>query len=193
MFTIGHSNHSVEAFLRLLQANGVELVVDVRSHPYSKYAPQFDRPALEGAVAAAGMRYLYLGRELGGRPEGPEFYDEEGHVLYDVLRESPPFLAGISRLIEEASTSRVAILCGEEDPTQCHRRFLVGHVLSARGVVVEHIRGDGRLQTEETLCLEELRGQDDRQLMLFAAEEVAECRSSPSVSQRKRRPSSSER
>src|SRR5437867_6186800 len=95
ILTIGHSNHSIEKLLDLLQANGVEALVDTRSQPYSKYTPHFNREALQAAVTGAGMKYVYLGRELGGRPEGADFYDAEGRVLYRKVAASELFRDGV--------------------------------------------------------------------------------------------------
>src|SRR5207244_13278444 len=90
--TIGHSNHPLDHFLRLGKDHRIEVVVDTRSQPYSKYSPHYDREPLRDALAAAGVKYVFMGRELGGRPDGAEFYDEEGHVLYGQVAESPVFL-----------------------------------------------------------------------------------------------------
>src|SRR5437879_3976652 len=99
ILTIGHSNHSIEKLVGLLQARGVEVVVDTRSQPYSKYTVQFNREALQSAIAGAGMKYLYLGRELGGRPEEAGFYDADGHVLYAKVAASLLFREGIERVL----------------------------------------------------------------------------------------------
>jgi uncharacterized protein (DUF488 family) len=150
-FSIGHSNHTFEHFASLLGEHGVDCVVDVRSNPWSRYAPQFNREALEPALASRGIEYVFFGAELGGRPDGDEFYDEEGHVAYGALASTSSFKCGIDALEVRASVRRVAIMCSEEDPTDCHRRLLVARVLLARGVSVSHIRGDGRVQTEADL------------------------------------------
>ena len=92
-----------------------------------------------------------MGRELGGRPAGAEFYDQEGHVLYSRVAESSLFLEGLERLQEGLREFRLALLCSEENPAACHRRLLVGRVLAERGVAIDHIRGDGRLQSEAEL------------------------------------------
>jgi uncharacterized protein (DUF488 family) len=187
LLTIGHSNHSMEKLLELLALYSVQVVADVRSSPYSKYATQFDREALSEALRAAGFRYVYLGGELGGRPRGDHYYDAAGHVLYDRVVESPGFQAGVARLEEGLRQYVVATLCAEEDPAGCHRRLLVGRVLGERGVAVEHIRGDGRLQSEAELCAAEPH---DGQLSLF--EEIeAPWKSVPLVSPKKRQSSSS--
>ncbi len=144
--TIGHSNHSMETFLKLLQQFQIQVVVDVRSQPYSRYVPHFRKEALQQFLEEAGVRYLFLGRELGGRPSGDEFYDGEGQVLYRQLAESALFQEGIARLEKGLENYRVALMCSEEDPAKCHRLWLLGRVLQERGVEVSHIRGDGTLQ-----------------------------------------------
>ena len=98
VLTVGHSNHPIDTLLGTLKNHQVEIVVDTRSHPYSKYSPQFDQLALKAALVAQGIRYLHMGRELGGRPTGAEFYDREGHVLYDRVAGSSLFREGLRRL-----------------------------------------------------------------------------------------------
>jgi uncharacterized protein (DUF488 family) len=149
IFTIGHSNHDPERFRQLLSQQGIEVLVDVRSWPHSRYVQWADAATLPGVVAEAGARYLFLGKELGGRPEGDDFYDSEGHVLYGKVAEQHSFRQAIQRLERGARDYRVAIMCSEEDPTSCHRRLLVAKVLLDRGVAVAHIRKDGRLESEE--------------------------------------------
>jgi uncharacterized protein (DUF488 family) len=187
VFTIGHSNHAVEHFLTLLKSHAVQVAVDTRSQPYSKYATQFDHEALKLALQDAGIRYLYLGRELGGRPEGEEFYDDEGHVLYNRVATTSLFQEGLSRLERGIREYNVAMLCAEENPAACHRRLLVGRVLLDRGIQVEHIRGDGRIQTEEEVTAE--ADPDRDQLSLFQKAEAEPWKSIPSVL-RKKRPNS---
>ena len=159
LLTIGHSNHPIKKFLRLLSASGIELLVDVRSQPFSKYARQFDASELNRAVTSSGIKYLFLGEELGGRPRPLDFYDREGHVLYGLVAESPLFLQGIQRLKSDVMKHQVAIMCSEEDPKDCHRRLLIGRVLSKDGILVSHIRGEGHIQTEEQLAQEKATGQ----------------------------------
>jgi uncharacterized protein (DUF488 family) len=151
LFSIGHSNHSVEELLGLLRRYGIETVVDVRSAPGSRYVPHFDAGPLRAALAAAGIAYKYLGKELGGRPQRREYYDERGRVLYERLAHSPPFRRGMHRLAWLAARSCVALLCSEEDPTSCHRRLLIGPVAAATGLVLGHIRASGAMQTEAHL------------------------------------------
>jgi uncharacterized protein (DUF488 family) len=149
LFTIGHSNHAFEHFRDLLIGHRVEVVADVRSWPASRYTPWFDRANLTGELRAAGVGYVFLGRELGGRPEDQSQYDADGHVLYDEVASSDLFGNGLDRLVTGIETRRVAIMCAEEDPEHCHRRLLVARVLFENGIEVQHIRGDGRLETEQ--------------------------------------------
>ena len=132
--------------MELLRGHGVESVADVRTTPFSRFNPQFNRHALERDLPAAGIRYLFLGEELGGRPEGDRFYDQDGHVLYGRMAESPRFESGLARLVERAERSRIVVMCSEEDPAGCHRFLLVTRVLHLRRIEVTHIRGDGSTQ-----------------------------------------------
>ncbi len=176
LFSIGHSNHPLEVLLGLLKLHAIDVLVDVRSQPYSRYASQFDAEALQRAITEAGLRYIFLGRELGGRPQGAEFYDAEGHVLYARVAESPLFLQGIQRLEKGSEAFRIAMMCSEEDPACCHRHLLIARVLARRGVPVYHIRGNGQVQEEEELR-KEGAPLDGGQLKLFDEPEEATWRS----------------
>lgn len=152
VLTVGHSNHPLERVVALLTSHDAEVVVDIRSHPYSRFAPQFNREALMASLAKECIKYVFLGRQLGGRPAGDEYYDDDGHVLYGRVAASPLFQAGIARLENGLSRYRLALMCSEENPTDCHRRLLVTRVLTDRGVDVLHVRGDGRVQREQDLA-----------------------------------------
>lgn len=154
IWTIGHSNLSFEEFVALLTGEGIEVVVDVRSYPYSRFAPQFNREAVQGVLHAHGVRYLFLGDELGGRPAKEEHYDSDGHALYGPMSEEPEFGRAISRVIEGAADHRIALVCSEADPESCHRRLLVGKVLTERGLQLHHIRRDGSVEVETEVDLQ---------------------------------------
>ena len=183
VFTIGHSNHAAEKFFGLLKGHGIEVVVDTRSHPYSRHAPRFNARTLEAVLSRDGIGYLFLGRELGGRPQGEEFYDGRGRVDYALVGCSGPFLDGISRLESEIQSRTVALLCSEENPAGCHRRLLVGWALEERGISLRHIRGDGSIQVEGEA--------DGGQPVLFPETEARPRKSIRSASRKRRRPSSS--
>ena len=180
-FTVGHSNHTIEAWLALLQKHAVEVVVDVRSSPYSKYVPQFDRELVQRSVEQAGIRYLFLGAELGGRPANPAYYDGSGHVLYSRLCDDAGFQAAIARLETGMERFRVVLVCGEEDPAHCHRRLLIGRVLTERGQTMIHIRGDGRLESDETVADEAGKPLIEQQPALLAELDEEQWRSTVSV------------
>jgi uncharacterized protein (DUF488 family) len=187
IFTIGHSNHELQHFIGLLRRHRIAAVADVRSHPRSRFASRFDRGALGPALNAAGIGYVFLGLELGGRPNGPEYYDYDGRVRYDRVADSTVFAEGLRRLFDGAARMRVAITCAEEDPTDCHRRLLVGRVLLSKGVGLQHIRGDGRLQEDP-----DLNASDTAQAALFDdMKEERAWRSTRSVLAASTRPSSS--
>ena len=169
----------------------MEVIADVRSQPRSTYAPQFDEVSLRNALRAKGIQYVPMGEELGGRPSGPGMYDKDGHVQYDRVAASEKFKHGLERLLTGSSGHRVAILCTEEDPTNCHRRLLIGPVLRGHGVEVEHLRGDGSIQSEADVGADErLRYPERYQETLFDHEED-QWRSIRSVSGGIPRPSSS--
>jgi uncharacterized protein (DUF488 family) len=184
-FTLGHSNHPIETWLALVRQHEVEVVVDLRSSPYSKYAPQFDKSAMQHSLAEAGIHYLYLGAELGGRPANPAYYDAAGHVLYGKLCGDARFKEAIARLESGMERFRVALLCGEEDPAHCHRRLLIGRVLTERGHTMLHIRGDGRIEPDDTVAAEANKPLVDTQPALFAELDEDQWRSTASVSPKK--------
>ena len=146
VFTIGHSTHPAEVFLELLLSHGIEEVMDVRSSPRSRYNPQFNRKALQATLADAGVGYVFMGAELGGRPADPSCYDGESRVQYDRLAGTEAFNAGIRQVIQRAGECRIALTCSEKEPLACHRTLLIARVLTARGVAVAHILADGNLE-----------------------------------------------
>lgn len=151
-FTIGHSNHTVEHFLSLLTKHQVSAIADVRSAPYSRFAPQFSREAIRQALSDAGIGYAFLGRELGARSTDPSCYDH-GRVQYDRLAQTELFKAGLDRLMLGGERECVAIMCTEKDPLDCHRTVLVARALVAEGLAVEHILADGSVESFEDSML----------------------------------------
>jgi uncharacterized protein (DUF488 family) len=148
LYSIGHSRHSAEHFIGLLRMRQIARLVDVRSHPVSKWAPQFAKSALQELLAQQGITYEFLGRELGGRPEGAQFYRADGTVDYAHRAQAADFAAGIARLSELAREKCTVMLCAEEDPAHCHRRLLVTPAMEAAGFSVLHLRGDGRVDPQ---------------------------------------------
>ena len=151
VFTIGHSNHPRERFAReLLQPHGIAVLADVRSVPYSRFAPKFDREALRSFLTARDVRYVYFGDGLGGRPTDPACY-EDGRVCYNRVARTASFRRGFDGLLAEAASHRVAVMCSESEPLNCHRTLLVAQALDESGVVVEHVCADGSLASHEAV------------------------------------------
>ena len=186
VWTIGHSNHDLAQVVGLLAGERIEFVADVRSFPYSRFVPQFNRDELKQGLRNAGLDYLFLGEELGGRPARPEHYDSEGHALYGKMAEEPNFQQAVQRLVEGASAHRIALLCSEGSPQECHRRLLVGRVLAEKGVVLRHILPSGEVIEEERVSVEG----DNSQPALFD-DDLPVWRSTQSVSQKRRLSTSS--
>lgn len=143
VWTIGHGRHEIGRFIQLLDLHSIEVLVDVRTTPGSRWAPHFNSHSLQEYLKKCGKQYVMLGGELGGRPPELEYFDEHGHVLYRPLSESVRFKSGLHRLITGASEYKVAIMCSESDHEKCHRNLLVGRALRIEGHRVTHILPDG--------------------------------------------------
>jgi len=145
IYTIGHSNVEPHEIVELLRSYGVEAVLDVRSSPYSRHAPQFNRETLAEELELAGIHYVYGGNHLGGRPKDPSCYDphDEERVLYEEVEKKDWYLRGIEGLIQFVSEGSTAVMCAEEDPSHCHRHLLIAQTLLDRDIEVQHIRHKG--------------------------------------------------
>ena len=145
IYTVGHSNFEFEKFLSLL--DGIEVLVDVRSIPFSKCAPQFNIKNIKRGLESVGINYMftedeYVGNVLGGRPRDDDCYEND-KIVYENVMKKGWYQEAISALIELAEKKKVAILCSEEDPYKCHRHNLIAQSLLREGITVFHIRGDG--------------------------------------------------
>lgn len=164
VLTIGHSTLQYGDFLQLLRNASVTAVADVRSAPYSRQQPQFNRENLQQELRKDGIAYVFLGKELGGRPSNRALFCD-GVADYERMAETSAFLEGVSRVIDGAKKFRIALMCSERHPLNCHRCLLVGRVLTERGVQVNHILGPGQTVSQASLekaLLEETgRGRDD--------------------------------
>ena len=145
VFTIGHSTHALARFIALLQKHGMTAIGDVRSKPYSRMNPQFNREELKAALREHGIAYVFLGKELGARSEDASCY-QNGKVQYDRLAETELFQLGIKRVREGAAKYRIALMCAEKEPLECHRAILVARHIVSIGFEIQHILGDGRLE-----------------------------------------------
>jgi uncharacterized protein (DUF488 family) len=144
IFTIGHSNHSLEEFLALLKRHGIATLADVRSSPYGRLE-YFNREIISAELKAAGIDYIFMGRELGARREEAECY-QNGMAVYEKVAETPAFREGLIKLGKLASTSQLAIMCAEKEPLDCHRTILICRCLRDSGLKIKHILYDGVLE-----------------------------------------------
>jgi len=151
IWSVGHSNHSFDDFLHILLSQQIELVVDVRSSPFSRYSAHFNQEILEVNLKESGVSYRFMGDSLGGRPPELDLYDETGRVLYRELSKHFRFMNGLEQLCIAAESERLAMMCSEGSPEHCHRRLLIGRVLLEQGVDVLHIHGDGVVKSDSEL------------------------------------------
>lgn len=145
IYTIGHSNHPIENFIGLLREHGITAVADVRSAPFSRRHPQFNAKTLAVSLKKAGIAYVFLGAELGARPQDPACYDN-GRVDFGRLAAREEFKRGIERVLRGTEEYRVALMCAEKEPLDCHRTILVCRHLSQRGVTIRHILANRSVQ-----------------------------------------------
>lgn len=155
LYTIGHSNHEINEFLKMLRENKIEQLIDVRSAPYSKYSPQFNQNQIKKSLETEGIEYHYLGKKIGGRPSNKDYYKDD-KVIYSLVEMDSKYKEGIKQLQKFMENKRTVLMCSEEDPHKCHRHKLITLTLLKKRYKVSHIRGNG--ETEEV---------QDRQSTLF--------------------------
>lgn len=142
VYTVGHSTHTIDRFLDLLERNGVTAIADVRSSPFSRHNPQFNKDVLSAELKKRGIAYVFVGKELGARSDDLSCY-EGGKVRYGRLAKTSIFRAGIERVLSGAQKYRIALMCAEKEPLDCHRTLLVSRALEQRGASIVHILADG--------------------------------------------------
>lgn len=149
LYTIGHSDHTIEGFLHLLEEYGVSAVADVRSSPYSRFVPQFNRELVQKALEDANMQYVFLGREMGARRSESSCYEDD-QARYARIKDLPLFREGINRLIRGLDQYVIALMCSEADPATCHRTILISRELRHMrpDIDIVHILPDGTTETQ---------------------------------------------
>jgi uncharacterized protein (DUF488 family) len=147
LFTIGHSTHPIDRFVELLRTHSVQAVADVRSQPFSRWVPQFNRERLEKSVHEAGLHYVFLGDELGARRVEPEVYIN-GVARYDKIAQTSAFQEGLDRIRKGLQRFPIALVCREKDPLECHRTILVCRHLRDEAKIA-HIHADGSLESHD--------------------------------------------
>lgn len=148
LYTVGHSTHAIGRFLELLERSGITALADVRSSPFSRHNPQFNKDALSAELKRRGIAYVFVGKELGARSDDPCCY-EGGKVRYGRIAQTSNFKAGIERVLDGAQKYRVALMCAEKEPLDCHRSLLLSRALEQRGASIIHILPDGSTEVQE--------------------------------------------
>ena len=148
IYTIGHSNHSIQSFITLLKRHNITAVADVRSSPVSQHYPQFNQGALSAALKKENISYVFMGKELGGRPDDPRCY-ANGQANYLKMAETPIFKEGINRLLKGKDQNRIVLLCAEKEPLDCHRTILISRNLYKLGIPIKHILADGSIEEHQ--------------------------------------------
>lgn len=152
LYTIGHGTRPAEEFLDLLKANAITYLIDVRSKPYSRYNPQYNRERLRQFLQQHGITYVFMGDSLGGKPKDPLCYDNHNRVDYTKVKDKAFFKAGIQRLKTAYHKDlKAAIMCSESKPLECHRTHLISKALYKDGMLITHIDEKGRLISHSEL------------------------------------------
>ena len=169
IYTIGHSQHDMEHFLQMLRLNGIDYVIDVRSTPYSKYAQNYDRENIKNYLAKHNIQYKYMGKFFGARQEDKRLYTEDGYLDFAKVTESGFFRDAVANVMKGMETNRIALMCLEKKPIDCHRAILVANAFALNGCEVKHILEDCSVQTHEELNEEllNLYFPDRNQISLF--------------------------
>jgi uncharacterized protein (DUF488 family) len=143
IYTIGHSNITQELFIEILKSFKINLIVDVRSSPYSKFVPHFNRENIKKTFKENSVKYIFLGDYIGGKPKSKKYY-ENGKVNYDLIAKSENFKEGIDKVMGLSKDNNMVLMCSEEDPYNCHRHHLITQTLLKNGLKVTHIRKEGK-------------------------------------------------
>lgn len=155
IYSIGHGNKTIKDFIKEIKSFDIGFLIDIRSKPYSKWNPQFNRSSLELEVKVNELKYLFLGDKLGGLPDDRSCYDSNGKVVYDLIKNKSFFQEGLKRLITaNENRVKVVIMCSESKPEECHRSKLIGEVLLEKNISINHIIAPNKIKSQETVISE---------------------------------------
>lgn len=152
IYTVGHSTYNIDYFIKLLRINSINCIIDVRSTPYSKYGPQYNRESLKKSLNEKGIYYIYMGKEFGARRNNRDLYSKEGYLDFEKTSLDKDFKTGMSRIEDGINKGyRIAFMCTEKDPFDCHRCILVGRQFKEVGHNVKNILPNGNCITQEEI------------------------------------------
>ena len=148
IYTIGHSTLPIESFVKYLKSYGVATLYDVRTTPFSKFQPQYNKDTLSRTLGAAEIQYVFAGETLGGRSNRESDY-VDNQVVYSRMKENPKFSESLDQITRQLQESNIALMCSEKDPLDCHRTLLIAEALVERGYSITHILSDGSSETHQ--------------------------------------------
>ncbi len=170
IFSIGHSTHDLNDFLDLLNQHKITAIADVRSTPYSRRFPQFNRENLKKSLKKTEIAYVFLGEELGARSDNPCCYNDNDKVDYEKVSETILFKEGMKRLADGAKNFNICMMCSEKEPLDCHRSILIGRHLDQDQFILKHIKSDGSLETHNE-AMDRYIGNESQQADMFSSKE----------------------
>ena len=152
IYTLGHSNYTIEKLIDMLKKYDINCVVDIRGTPYSKYNVQFDKEIIRYTLTKAGFIYIYMAKEFAAKRINKESYNEEGYSDFELVVNEKDFLDGIERLKNGCNKGyRIALLGAMQEPIRCHRSILVGRALIKYGFNVKHILDDSSIASQDDI------------------------------------------
>lgn len=161
IYSIGHGTKKIEEFLAELKSFGIQFLLDIRSKPYSKWNPQFNQNELRLYLEGNGIKYVFVGDTLGGLPADRSCYDYDGKVVYDLVKEKDFFKDGLKRLTTANEKHiKLAIMCSESKPEECHRSKLIGQELLKEKISLKHIISNKLIKSQETVMTEITKGKN---------------------------------
>lgn len=177
IYTIGHSQHNVDYFIDMLKTYNINYLIDVRSMPFSQYASSYNKDILKATLIPCNINYAFMGEYFGARPKNTNLYSEKGYLDFNKMKNSNTFLRGMENVLKGIEQgNRIAFMCTEKDPIECHRAILVGNAFYEQGIDVEHILANNTLQNHSVLNkrLVDIYFPDRNQLSLFDNENLSD-------------------
>ena len=165
IYSIGHGSRDIESFFGLLKKYEIDFLIDVRTNPFSRFNPHFSRGYIENLCKNYMVTYVFMGDGLGGKPANRLCYDEQGHVVYEKVMETEIFIQSANRLITAYDKNlRVACMCSELKPCECHRSKMIGRYLERKNIDVQHIDEKGDLISQKQVINQISKGYGDKDL-----------------------------
>lgn len=177
LFSIGHSQHKIDYFLSMLKKHRIDYILDVRSVPYSQYAMDYNKENIKNILEKNGIGYAFMGNFFGARPKNSSLYFPNGYLNFERVENSVEFKMGFDNVVKGVKNGyRIAFMCTEKDPIECHRAILVSYAFYKAGYSIKHIMSDNTIQTQQDINkrLLDMYYPDRNQLSLFESDNLSE-------------------